>query len=433
LIGEREALMATAQTPATEPRLAPGAARSRATARPPAGEGRGEGGRFEELEAYRGVAALLIVLFHVYQYSRQATGADRYVYEGTPAHAVLGNLEATVAWFFVLSGFLIFLPFARSAVERRRAPSPRGFLIRRMIRVLPAYYLAILLVWTWRYAGLRAQRVDLLEHLTFTHIFDRRYVFWTIGPAWSLAVEVLFYLFAVAFGALATVACARLATPRARAALLAGVIALLGLASVAYKAWAAYLARIPRDDSPAYFGPAAKLDTLALGMLLAVAVAATGGRPLVRGAVPSLLRASGLALVAVAFHLRERDSGTPVDLYFHTLNGVAFALLLASTVLGPRGSAWERLLAHPALQFLGVSSYSVYLWHEPLMIELGTRGLLVGIAPDAFPRNALVVAVLSLAAGAASHRALERPALELRHLFTREGRLAARYPEERRG
>jgi peptidoglycan/LPS O-acetylase OafA/YrhL len=102
---------------------------------------------FAELEAYRGIAALLIVIFHAYQYSREGTGTPDEVYVGTPLHLLFHNLEAPVSWFLALSGFLLFLPFARAAIERRERPAWRGFLIRRAIRILPPYYLAVILVW----------------------------------------------------------------------------------------------------------------------------------------------------------------------------------------------------------------------------------------------------------------------------------------------
>ena len=52
--------------------------------------------RFEELEAFRGIAAALIVVFHAYQYSRDGDG---YVYEGRLAGEVVHQFEAGVAWF----------------------------------------------------------------------------------------------------------------------------------------------------------------------------------------------------------------------------------------------------------------------------------------------------------------------------------------------
>ena len=386
--------------------------------------------RFEELEGYRGLAALVVVVFHAYQYAREALKMPTYLYEGTPLHLLLHNLDIGVSWFFVLSGFLVFLPFARQAIAQQPQQSSRGFLIRRAIRIVPPYYLAFLLIWTLRFSGSAEQWQDLAEHLTFTHIFDQQHFFWTIGPAWSLAIEVWFYLLLALIGPLLHRICGRLATPRARALALGGFVVLLALGSLSYKYWAWYIANIPRDTWPVYFGPLAQFDGLAIGMLIAVVAGARGDAPLLRGAAPALVRAAGLLAMVAAALLRTPDS--PVDVFFFTLGSATFALVLASTVLATRGTSWARALARPPLPFLGLISYSVYLWHEPIMLELGGRNLLISPAPAAFPSNALVLVLLSLLVATLSYYALEFPTMELRHLFGRDGRLARRYPEERR-
>lgn len=386
-------------------------------------------GRFDELEAYRGIAALLIVVFHAYQYAREALKVPTYPYEGTPLHLLFHSLDVSVSWFFVLSGFLVFLPFARSAIGQQPRPSTRGFLIRRVIRIVPAYYLAFLLVWTLRFSGGADQWRDLIEHLTFTQIFDQQYFFWTIGPSWTLAIEMWFSVLLALIGPGLHVLCGRLATPRARALALAASAALLALGSLGYKYWAWYIAGIPRDIWPVYFGPVAQFDGLAFGMLLAVLAGARGDAPLLRGAAPALLRAAGFGIVIVAALLRRQDS--PVDVFFFSLGSIGFLLILASTVLGPRNTRWTRALAQAPLACLGAISYSVYLWHEPLMLELGARGLLISPDPAAFASNALALALVSLFVAALSYYALERPTMGLRHLFERNGRLARRYPEER--
>ena len=382
----------------------------------------GENGRFAELEAYRGLAALLIVVYHAYQQSRVTTA---YVYQGTPVHVVFRNLEATVAWFFALSGFLIFLPFARAIAEGSRAQSARGFLVRRAIRIVPVYYAAILIVWSVRYTGGPGQWRDLAEHLSFTQIFDRVHIFWTIGPSWSLAVEVLFYLLIAIASPLAYRACRRLSTPGARLTMLACGVSLLIAASIAYKAWAWWVGHVPEADYPVYFGPVAKLDTFGFGMLLAIVLLVAGRRPLLRGRMPMLFRLIGLALLAADFGLRA--SSPAVNLYFHTLSGLAFVLILASTVLGPRGSTWERMLGWRPLQYLGLVSYSVYLWHEPLMIALHDRHMLAFESVRGFPLSTLMLIGVSLLVATISYWAIEYPATLLRHLFSRDGRLQARY------
>src|SRR2546421_643261 len=120
--------------------------------------------------------------------------------------------------------------------------------------------------------------IDLLEHLTFTHVFDRRHFLTTIGQAWSVGDEAMFYLFLAGFGPLACVACRRLAAPQARGALLAGATGLLCVASLGYKWWAFAIARLPLGGSSEYLGSLARLDTFALGMLLAVGAAVAGAR-----------------------------------------------------------------------------------------------------------------------------------------------------------
>jgi peptidoglycan/LPS O-acetylase OafA/YrhL len=380
--------------------------------------------RFDELEAYRGVAALGIVLFHAYQHSRIG---NTYVYEGAPIHLMLRNLEAGVAWFFALSGFLIFLPFARAAVEQRQPQSARGFIVRRAIRIIPLYYLAILVVWTLRFTGGPDQWYDLLLHLSFTQIFDQVHIFWTIGPAWSLAVEILFYGLIALSGPYFYRVCGRLATRRARLIWLAAVCLAFIVGSVVYKGLAFSVFQIPEDNWPVYFSLPAKMDTFAFGMLLAVGSVASQGRPQFAAPVPALLRLAGLLLLIVTFGLREISP--PVWLYFHTLAGLSTTLFLASTVLGPRGTPWERLLANPALQFLGVVSYSLYMWHEPVLVSLSEHNILIFESPITFPVTTLILLAVVLAVATLSYRALEYPAMLLRYLFTREGRLAQRYPE----
>lgn len=402
-----------------------------ATAQHEVQEARGDRpARFEGLEAFRGIAALMMVVFHAYQYSREGTGAGRYVYEGTPAHTFFHGLEAGVSWFFVLSGFLIFLPFAYSAVSQGSPRSARRFLVRRALRILPLYYVAILSVWSLRFTGRGEEWVDLLRHLTFTHIFSREHIFWTIGPAWSLAVEVIFYLFVAVFGPLAYLACRPIDTAHGRAALLAVVVAALGAGSIAYKWWARYVAEIPEDNWPVYFGPLAKLDTLCFGMLLAVLIAYLSARRSRFGfglAPSSLLFVFGVTLLVADFLLR--DDSEALDFYFHTLSGAAFALVLAATVLaGGSGERWGGLLGllrKPALGFIGVISYSVYMWHEPLLVELGKLDFFIDRTPGAFPQNAVVLVILSIVVGTLSYRLIERPAMGLQHAFGRDGKATA--------
>lgn len=383
--------------------------------------------RYEELEAYRGVAAILIVVFHVYQYTREAPGVISYRFEGTLWGTVLLSLQMLAALFFTLSGFVVFLPFARAAISQSRRYPLRGFMVRRLVRIVPAYYAVVILVWTLRYAGMRENWEDLLLHLSFTHVFSSQYIFWTVGPTWALAIEVLFYLFLLLFGPFIYWLGSQFAAPNQRALTIGLCVGGLGVLSLLYKYWAFYLAQIPQDVFAIYFGPLAKLDSFALGMLLAVVVASLGDKPLLSHSTALLLRLLGLSgIVALAL------IGQAIGLYFHTLFSAAFTLIVASTVLAPMGSSFQRLMQAKPLLALGLISYSLYLWHEPILRELGARNILISQDPAAFFRNVLILLPLALLAATASYWIIEYPASHLGYLFDRDGRLIDPYAEAKR-
>ena len=89
---------------------------------------------------------------------------------------------------------MLWLPVARACVDRAGGRPGRVLLMRRMARLLPLYYAIVLVVWTTTNPSLPGHWQDLLTHLTFTQIYSDQYIFWTDGPAWSLAVEFHFYV-----------------------------------------------------------------------------------------------------------------------------------------------------------------------------------------------------------------------------------------------
>ncbi|HWE62656.1 MAG TPA: acyltransferase, partial [Chloroflexota bacterium] len=204
-----------------------------------------------------------------------------------------------------------------------------------------------------------------------------------------------------------------------------GICLALIAISVVYKLVAYYVDRIPAWNWSVYFSVIPRLDGLALGMLLAVVLAARQGRPLIGGPLPMLLRIAALVGVIVLCHVAYYNS--LVNLCSQTLWAVAMLVVLGSTVLGPRNSLWERALAIRPLQILGLLSYSIYLWHEPIM--LGLSHYLVFTSNGLFALSATALIVASLGVAFASYYAVERPFALLRHTFTRDGRLIPRYTE----
>jgi peptidoglycan/LPS O-acetylase OafA/YrhL len=382
-------------------------------------------GRFAALEGYRGLAALLVVIFHVYQFDRVGYPLTVYPYAGTPWDVVIRNMDSMVDLFLVLSAFLLGLPFARAVLRQGSEQTARGFLLRRAVRIVPVYWFAIILVWATRNPNPPGDWRDLIEHLTFTSTFDNKRFFYTIGPAWSLAIEVQFYLLLAVLAVAAQVVSRRLRTHRARAALLLGGVGALGAISIVYKLYFYFDDPQAQTNWVVWFSLPAKLDIFASGLLLACL------RALWTGQVPRVarqgLRLAAGATLAAAFVLRQ--PGAP-DTWFHGVCAVGFTLLLAATVLGGE-DGWSRSLGWPPLAFLGLVSYSLYLWHEPVLLWLHQYGLVPDPAGSAFPLTVIVTSIVGVAVAAVSFYLLERPTMLLSKTFDRGGRAVEYYEEHR--
>jgi peptidoglycan/LPS O-acetylase OafA/YrhL len=375
--------------------------------------------RNRELDGHRGIAAVAIVIFHVYQFCN-VTG---FLYRGTPAYTVLNSLDAMVPWFFVISAVLLFEPVARSAIEDQAPISARGFLLRRAIRILPVYYVAVVVVWFSRQQALPGDWRDLVEHLTFTQVFDGKRIFYTIGPAWSLSVEVFFYLVLLALALGLPQVCQRLARRRQRIAVLAAAPAVLAAVALGWKAWSFWGGhRSTTGSFTTWFGPVANLDAFAVGLAVAIIAAAYGDRRPLSPRGRLMLRLAALAVLSAAFAVRQADTWSGV--YFGTLCAVGFGGLVAAAVLGPAGGdRWGQALSSRPLLWLGAISYSLYLWHEPVLLALAGWHGLVRQTPGAFVTDTAVVLVVSVLAGWLSYLLIERPTSRLGRVFGRDGHL----------
>ncbi len=374
--------------------------------------------RYEELDGHRGLAAVAVVVFHVYQFCNVA----HFLYYGTAAYTVLNSLDAVVPWFFVISAFLLFEPMARSAIAGRRPISARGFLTRRTLRLLPVYYVVVVVVWFCRQQALPGDWRDLIEHLTFSQVFDGKRIFYTDGPAWSLSVEVFFYLILIAGAVGLAAVCRRLASRRQRVAVLAAGTAALAAVSLAWKAWSFFVGHQPTTGAfTTWFGPLANFDIFAVGLAIAIIAAAFGDKRPLGPRSRQALRIAALALLAVAFAIRQANTWSAV--YFSTLCAVGFGGLVAAAVLGPPHDRWGRMLSCRPLLWLGTISYSVYLWHEPVLLALAGWHGLVRQDPGSFIPDAVIVVIVSVLAGWLSYSVIERPTSQLGRVFGPDGRL----------
>lgn len=361
----------------------------------------------------RALAAFAVVFFHAYQHNR--TGAEgRWPWSGD-AHQLMTGTDLFVDMFFVLSGLVLWLPIARAAAAGATDKPGRVLLYRRMARLLPLYYAVVLLVWTLTNPELPGHWVDLVSHLTFTHVYSDDYIFWTNGPAWSLGVEFHFYLLMAAAVPFVHLGVRRAATRRGRLLVASVLPALLLGVGLAYLGWATQLSGEPHTDWSIWFSPVSRAADFGLGMGLAV-IAAAGVR--LGGTVRAALAVAGVA--ALGWLVMVRPVDTVAGEWWHPAYALAICAALAAIVLhdGP----WPAALDWKPLAWLGGLGYGVYLIHEPVMRLLDHLGVLPAARPGGFfVVTAVLVAIPTVVLAWVSSRTVEAAGLRLLATIDRRG------------
>ncbi|MGP3928218.1 acyltransferase family protein [Streptomyces sp. 8N616] len=394
--------------------------------RPP--EGAPASSRAREIEGYRGLAALSTVIFHVWQqYFRYDAGGSHPPVDNPFVGAAI-SLEV-IDLFFVMSAYLLTLTYARAAIDGGSIRPARVFLFRRAIRIVPLYFLAVLVVWATRNPTLPGNWLDLVEHLTFTHVFDREQIFFTIGPTWSLSLEMMFYLALVALGPLAVRACRPLRQRSTRVAVCAAGCLLLFVGPLVWIAVAHYAFGVPHTSWPVYFGPQARFGGFAAGMGLAVLMVGLGERGRMRTGSAWALRAAVLVSLYLLSLLSAPENA--LFTFFHPLASLLWVLLLFSTIHVRKQGQWHRALRARWLTYIGLISYSLFIWHEPIMLQLYKSGLLP-TGQAGYPLATAIVLAVAVPAAMASYWVIEYPSSLLGKLKDKTGKPREFYPEPAR-
>jgi peptidoglycan/LPS O-acetylase OafA/YrhL len=365
--------------------------------------------RFPLVDSVRALAALSVFAYHV--------GFHFDVAQQGALAPYSRQLNIGVAIFFVISGFVLYRPFAGARHRGDPPPELVPYAVRRALRIVPAYWVALPI------AALMLGLSDvftprgIVTYFGFLQIYDTQTIVGGIGPAWTLCVEVSFY---------AALPLWALLLRRVRGDFLLtelGMLAALAAGSLAWKA--AFLYLVPPDTPgwlPAQIWLPAFADHFAIGMALAVcSVAAPAWLRRLDSPtwLPWLAAAGGFVLLSAG-----TEPGVSYDggaLWQHELRGVIGALLLLPAVATLTGEGVaRRVLGRPALLWLGLVSYGFYLWHWPIIRALEDEGAGVALLT-------LAALGLTVAAAAASWYVIERPAQRFGR--TRFGRIGARAEE----
>ena len=394
--------------------------------------------RLAVIDGLRALAALTVLTLHTWYAAGQPV-------LDTPIGPFVTTLIAAgytgVDFFFVISGFVLFLPVC---LNGGRFGSVRVYALRRAARILPLYWLTLAVVvlalpvlttdpWAFERVG-----TNVLLHLTFLQhtvggVLHLQEGFQVNGVIWTLTVEAMFYAL------LPLIAHRFYRHPGRWFALFVGISAVWRFAATA---WANPISQ----DGPIVYGLMllAELPTylphFAMGMVAALLYvrlrsddppthpggrvppeAHRGGRVGPKGRIETttprtallLLLIGGFSLVWGMHELGLEDLFKTGGPYGHLTGTVpvtiAFAFVLIGLLLGP---SWVRRPFHDVvLRKLGEISYGIYLWHLIVIAFLRTNLTL----PTGGSKPFVVWFGLALAATLVlawlSHVAIERPAI----------------------
>lgn len=372
------------------------------------------------LDPVRAIAAMVVIVTHVHS-NQLLTITHPSDGEVRLNHTLEVFADASVTVFFVLSAFVLYLPAARAAMAGRNSTTWKDMLLRRIVRLLPLYFIVVLVVWSATNTRLPGTWQDLLLHMSMLHVYSDRYIFWTDGPAWSLAVEFHFYVLMAIVTPLATAWAIQSHSPRIRIARMSAFPAVLAVAGVVYLMWA--VRTYSHDRWSVWFGPLGMMSIFAMGMALAVAVA--GGVELRSTWVRRSLALGALGVFVLVAMLR--DPLNTSDQLWRLALGVASAALISSIVMTtgqvPRWLTWRPLVA------LGVFSYGMYLLHEPLMRFARWVGVLLpgDLGIGGFIGSAAIVLTLTIFAARFSFNYVESNAMRILSTFETGGRFREYY------
>jgi peptidoglycan/LPS O-acetylase OafA/YrhL len=297
------------------------------------------------LDGLRGLAVLLVLWWHL---PEQLFGSVNQLLRFVLQPGYLG-----VDIFFVLSGFLI----TRILLEEKSHTTPiAGFLIRRIARIFPAYYLLLLIV------GITAPATSGLW-LSAVYLSNYYFAFDSqLSPlrhTWSLAVEEHFYLMWPWVVSSLSVTASR-----------AIIVYLIMPAAIPLAVLTAYLepAMGYEADALVYRITWYRMLSLGAGSLLAYHETDLRAAPRTLLLWAAGIAICGASLLPNAVFVDHRWIG-PIMLVGFCC--VSVATVMITLWLQWSGSRWNALVRHQSLAFVGRISYGLYLYHFPIFVAFG--------------------------------------------------------------
>ncbi|MGQ8364653.1 acyltransferase family protein [Glaciecola sp. 1036] len=368
-------------------------------------------GYIASLDGLRAIAAVSVFIVHFQQFTKVSGSAGMFDFE-----RLMINGNTGVALFFILSGFLLSMPFWGKA-ESNQLPNIKEYFANRALRIIPIYYICLFALLALKgFSGADANFNNIISHLFFLHNLKDYQVMSLNPPFWTLAVEFQFYLllplFFLAIKPLSTI------FKQTSIFLLAIGLFLLHIWLMhkleSYTDWPITFSLIwPFGfESHANFSGALKYSTLAHlpHFLLGVFTASIFLK--VKNVSSTILfdLLFWSALIA-SFIILATPLDDSLQVTYGRYNFPYIPLLLATVLLSaPLSKTAKFLLESSMIKFIGVVSYGIYIFHYPIQKAgfLAFNMLNISLSDYAVVYG-LATFVLTLFVAGISYYFIERP------------------------
>ncbi len=362
------------------------------------------------LDGVRACAAITVMAYHI-----NLIGRNIHLWNPATTNPLLSAVvlsgSSGVTLFFVLSGFLLFLPYARALLADQSWPSARRFYLRRALRILPAYYFSLVVLvliakpeyldpHRWTELGIFVFFLQDATPQTFRQLN---------GPYWTLAIEWQFYMLLpwLCLGLRFLIRHVRVEWRLW--AISAGLCGLMAW-GMATRAWGDYYIQHPSASTQLprglfdtffffFYGRDGKfLEDFAVGMLVGLLFTFLSVPALAARAAQVMRRLSPVFLgggVAILLLMAARNYTASVGYVWPVAQNflsqwewcteagfaVGYGCCIVAIVYGaPR---LQGIFSWHPLRWIGITSFSLYIWHLPLLyfFQYHLAPSLLGVAP----------------------------------------------------
>lgn len=312
-----------------------------------------------------------------------------------------------VQLFFVISGFILALPFARSRLAGGSPVRARDYFLRRLIRLEPPYLIALTIMMAMLVIAKRGAFRDLLPHYLASLVYGHYFLYGRgsdiLPVAWSLEIEAQFYIVAPLLAMV-------FAIPRTvvRRSLLVGAV----IAGGAAQSLATYPAHSPMHGWTLLSAIHWFLDGFLLADYHALGSLEGSRRPRLWDIAGCLAWLALYIVVAARWHL-------------HVLGPLLTLLAYAAAFKGDRSRS---ILSQPVIYVVGGMCYTIYLYHGLLKAVFGRETIGLHVSRWLGVDSAVQIALLSpliIACCSLLFLAFEKPFMS-RALFERVRRMPRR-------